>query len=257
MQRDYAWHSAHYKTDLESAERVGTRAGERTVARLNPGRAPSGRVSVLFDPRVGGSLIGHLLSAISGAAFARKASFLIDRLEEQLFDSTIAIRDAPHRPRGLRSRAFDGEGLPTKMRDIVAAGRITGVLADSASARQLAISPTGHAARHGGAIGVSGSNLYLAAGSCTPQILMSDITEGVYITELIGQGVNLVTGDYSRGAAGFAIRNGVLAEPIAELTIAGTLPEMFAALTVADDLQFRYGVNVPTIRIDRMTVASS
>lgn len=257
MQRDYGWHSAHHLSDLESVIDIGTRAGTRAVARLNPGKAPVGKVPVLLDPRVSGGMIGHLLGAIAGPAIARGTSFLLGKEEQALFDSGIIIRDDPHRQRGLRSRAFDGEGLPTAPRDIVANGKITGWLLDTASAKQLGLTPTGHASRGGGASGVSASNLHLAAGSQSPAELMAGIQDGVYITELIGQGVNMVTGDYSRGASGFLIKDGQIAGPIAEFTIAGNLIDMFAAIVPADDLEFRHGTNAPTLRIDGMTVASS
>ncbi len=257
MQRDYGWHSAHHLSDLESVEAIGTRAGTRAVARLNPGKAPVGKVPVLLDPRVSGGIVGHLLSAIAGPAVARGTSFLLGKEEQQLFDRAIVIRDDPHRPRGLRSRAFDGEGLPTAPRDIVTGGRITGWLLDTASAKQLGLQPTGHASRGGGAAGVTASNLHLAAGTQSPEALMADIEEGVYLTELIGQGVNPVTGDYSRGASGFLIQGGRIAGPIAEFTVAGNLVDMFAALVPADDLEFRHAVNAPTLRIDGMTVASA
>ncbi|NIJ38102.1 PmbA protein [Sphingopyxis panaciterrae] len=257
MQRDYGWHSAHYLSDLESVADIGTRAGTRAVARLNPGKAPVGKVPVVIDPRVGSSIVGHLLGAIAGPAVARGTSFLLGKEDQMLFDSSIVIRDEPHRARGLRSRAFDGEGLPTAARDIVANGKITGWLLDTASAKQLGLAPTGHASRGGGASGVSASNLHLATGTRSPAALIADIKTGVYLTELIGQGVNPVTGDYSRGASGFVIRDGQIAGPIAEFTVAGNLVDMFAALIPADDLEFRHGTNVPTIRIDGMTVASS
>jgi len=257
MQRDYGWHSAHYLADLESVADIGTRAGARAVARLSPGRAPVGKVPVLLDPRVSGGMIGHLLGAIAGPAIARGTSFLLGKEDRMLFDSGIVIRDDPHRLRGLRSRAFDGEGLPTAPRDIVTNGKITGWLLDTASAKQLGLAPTGHASRGGGASGVSASNLHLAAGSQSPAELMADIKEGAYVTELIGQGVNMTTGDYSRGASGFLIRDGEIAGPIAEFTIAGNLVDMFAAIIPANDLIFRHGTNAPTLRIDGMTVASS
>lgn len=257
MQRDYGWHSAHHLADLESVAAIGTRAGTRAVARLNPGKAPVGKVPVFYDPRVSSGMISHLLGAISGPAIARGTSFLLGKEDDQLFDSAIVIRDEPHRLRGLRSRAFDGEGLPTDARDLISGGRLTGWLLDNASARQLGLTPTGHASRGGGASGVSVSNVYMAAGTASPAALMADVVEGVYVTELIGQGVNPVTGDYSRGASGFAIRGGQLAEPIAEFTVAGNLIAMFAALTPADDLVFRHGTDAPTLRIDGMTVASS
>ena len=211
---------------------------------------------VVYDPRVGSSLLGHLVSAISGAGITRKTSFLLEALGTQVFAEGVTIRDDPHRPHGLRSRPFDGEGLPVSPIAIIERGMLEMWLLDSASARQLGLEPTGHAARGvGGGPGVSTSNLFLEAGDVPVETLIGDIASGVYVTELIGQGVNGVTGDYSRGAAGFLITDGVIAGPVAEFTIAGNLKEMFLALTPANDLAFRYGINVPTVRIDGMTVA--
>lgn len=256
MQRDYAWRQARHGEDLLTPREIGELAGERAVARLNPGRLKSGPMPVVIDPRAGGSLIGHLVSAMSGPSIARRASFLLDRLDDQLFDPSLIIAEEPHRKRALRSRPFDGEGLATAPRNLVESGRVTGWLMESASARQLGLAPTGHASRgHGGAPGVSVSNVHLAAGPVPPAELMADIASGVYVTELIGQGVNGVTGDYSRGATGFRIDNGELAGPVAEFTVAGNLLDMFAHLTPADDLEWFRGINVPTIRIDGMTVA--
>ncbi|MCW1382171.1 TldD/PmbA family protein [Novosphingobium sp. KCTC 2891] len=256
MQRDHAWRSARHAADLLSPAEIGRLAGTRTVARLNPGRVKSGTCAVVFDPRVGGSLVGHLLGAMSGASIARRASFLLDRDGAQLFDSAITITDEPHRQRGPRSRPFDGEGLPTATRKLVDGGRLTGWLMDSAAARQLGAAPTGHASRGGsGAPHVTASNVVLQPGSVSPAALMADIKDGIYVTELIGQGVNGVTGDYSRGASGFRIVNGEIAGPIAEFTVAGNLIEMFAALVAADDLDIHRGIDVPTLRIDGMSVA--
>ena len=256
MQRDYAYRSAHHFSDLLSPEEIGRQAGERAVKRLNPGRLKSGPMPVVFDPRVGGSLIGHLAGAISGSAIARRASFLLGKDHAQVFAHGITIADDPRRLRGLSSRPFDGEGLPTAPRELVADGRLTGWLMDSAAARQLGAAPTGHAVRGaGGAPGVSPSNLHLAAGPLSVAELIADITEGVLVTELIGHGVNAVTGDYSRGASGYRIVNGELVGSVAEFTIAGNLIDMFAALTPADDLEWHRSVNVPTIRIDGMMVA--
>jgi len=211
---------------------------------------------VVFDPRVGGTLVGHLVGAMSGSAIARRASFLLEHESAQLFDSSIEIVDDPHRMRGLRSRAFDGEGLPTRVHKLVDGGKLGTWLMDSAAARQLGKAPTGHAVRGaGGAPGVSPANLQLTAGSVSPQELMADIADGVYVTELIGQGVNGVTGDYSRGASGFRIVNGQLAGPVAEFTIAGNLRDMFAALVAANDLEWYRAINVPTLRVDGMTIA--
>ncbi|TCU59689.1 microcin-processing peptidase 1 [Novosphingobium sp. PhB57] len=255
-QRDYAWRSAHHREDLPPPAEIGALAGERAVARLNPGRMASGPMPVVFDPRVGGSLIGHLTGAISGSAIARRSSFLLDRLEEQIFAPGIVLVEEPHTRRGLRSRPFDGEGLATRTRNLVEDGRLTGWLLDSASARQLGLAPTGHAARGGGgAPGVSVGNLHLQPGTATPEALMADIEDGVYITELIGHGVNGVTGDYSRGASGFRIVGGQIAGPIAEFTVAGNLLAMFAGLSAANDLEWHRAINVPTLRVDGMTIA--
>ena len=256
MQRDYAWRSAHHSADLPTADYIGRQAGDRAVARLTPGKVKSGQMPIVFDPRVGGTLIGHLVGAMAGPSITRRASFLLDRLEEELFDSALFITDDPLRRRGLRSHAFDGEGLATAARNLVENGRITGWLMDSASARQLGLSPTGHASRgHGGAPGVGTGNVHLAAGTVSPAALMADIKDGIYVTELIGMGVNGVTGDYSRGASGYRITGGEIAGPVAEFTIAGNLLEMFKAMTPADDLEWHRPVNVPTIRVDGMMVA--
>ncbi|MDR2858098.1 MAG: TldD/PmbA family protein [Novosphingobium sp.] len=256
MQRDYGWRSAHHAADLPTPREIGELAGTRAVARLDPGRLKSGPMPVVFSPRVGGTLVGHLINAMAGPSIARRSSFLLDRLGEQLFDAGVTVIDDPHRLRGLHSRPFDGEGLATGARSLVEGGRVTTWLLESASARQLGLEPTGHASRgHGGAPGVAASNLHLAAGTASPEALMADIGDGVYVTELIGHGVNGVTGDYSRGASGFRIVDGQLAGPVAEFTIAGNLLAMFAALTPASDLEWFRPINVPTIRVDGMTIA--
>jgi PmbA protein len=255
-QRDHAWRHTHHAGDLPCPKEIGELAGTRAVARLRPGRVKSGPTPVVFDPRVGGTLIGHLLGAMSGSAIARRSSFLLDKLGEQIFRPGTAVVEDPHVARGLRSRSFDGEGLATVKRDLVADGKMTGWLLDCASARQLGLAPTGHAARGGGgAPGISVGNVHLAAGPLSPAELMADIADGIYITELIGQGVNGVTGDYSRGASGFRIVNGELAGPVAEFTVAGNLLTMFAGMTPANDLEWHRAINVPTIRVDGMTVA--
>ncbi|MDD3798241.1 MAG: metallopeptidase TldD-related protein [Novosphingobium sp.] len=256
MQRDYAWRQARHAADMIAPAEIGRLAGERAVARLEPGRLPSKVMPVVFDPRVANGLVSHLVGAMSGPAIARRASFLLDRLDQTLFDSSVLILEDPHRVRGLRSRPFDGEGLPTAPRALVEGGKVTGWLADSASARQLGIAPTGHASRGaGGGPGVSVSNVHLAAGAATPEELMADIAEGVFVTDLFGHGVNAVTGDYSRGASGFRIVDGALAGPVAEFTIAGNLVDMFAAMMPANDLEMYRGINAPTVRLDGMTIA--
>ncbi|HEY1606635.1 MAG TPA: metallopeptidase TldD-related protein [Allosphingosinicella sp.] len=258
MQRDYAFHGARHYADLDDPETIGREAGERAVARLDPAKLPSGTMPIVFDPRVGTSLIGHLLGAITGPAITRRTSFLLDHEGKQVFAPGITIRDEPHRPRGLRSRPFDGEGLPTHPTELVADGVLTGWLLDSASARQLGRAPTGHAARGvGGAPSASATNVHLAPGPVSKETLIADIGRGLYVTELIGQGVNPVTGDYSRGASGFIIENGRIGPAVAEITVAGNLLDMFRNLAAADDLEYRRAVNVPTLRIEGMMVAGA
>jgi len=258
MQRDYAWHSSRYQADVEAPEAIGRRAGERAVARLNPVSIKAGVMPVLFDPRVATTLLGHFVAAISGSAIARQASFLLDALETQVFGQGITIQDDPFRKRGLRSRAFDGEGLPVAPLDLVRDGVLTTWLADSAAARQLGIRPTGHAVRGvSGSPGAGPANLHLAAGSRSREDMIAGIKQGVLVTELIGQGVNGVTGDYSRGAAGFLISDGEIGPAVAEITIASNLRQMFATLEPATDLRFRRGIDSPTLLLPEMTVASA
>ncbi len=255
MERDYDYSSTLHAADLDSSERIGRSAGERAVERLNPRKASTGKVPVIFDRRIAGSLVGHLASAINGVSVARKTSFLRDKLGQRLFRSDIRIIDDPLRRRGLRSHPFDGEGVAGKKRALIDDGVLTTWLLDSATARELGLTTTGHAQR-----GVSSSpspgptNLHLEAGTSTPEQLMADIREGFYVTELIGMGVNQVTGDYSRGASGFWIENGQRTFPVSEVTIAGNLIAMFAELVPANDLEFRYGTNAPTVRVEGLTV---
>jgi len=258
MQRDFGWHSARHAEDLEAPADIGRRAAERAVARLGNVRVAPGKYPIIFEPRVAGTLLGHFSGAISGAAIARKISFLQDRLGEQVFAKGVSIHDDPFRKRGLRSRAFDGEGLPVKAMDIVADGVLTTWLAASADARQLGIQPTGHAVRGvSGAPGAGPSNFYLAAGSRGREDLLAAFPRAILVTELIGQGVNPVTGDYSRGAAGFLIEHGEVAGPVAEITIASNLKDMFLTLEPGSDLRFRRGVDAPTVLVPEMTVASA
>ena len=257
MQRDYAHHGARHRRYLDAPEAIGREAGERAVARTDPGRLAGGAMPVVFDPRVGSSLLGHLVGAIGGAGITRRTSFLLEALGTPVLPPGLSVRDDPHRPHGLRSRPFDGEGLAVSPTAIVEEGVLQTWLLDSASARQLGLEPTGHAARGvGGGPGVSTANLYLDGGRVPLETLLAEVGDGVYVTELIGQGVNGVTGDYSRGAAGFRIEGGEIGAPVAEFTIAGNLRDMLLAVTAANDLTFRYGVNVPTLRVDGMTVAS-
>ena len=257
MQRDYAYHTVRHVEDLENAAAIGRRAGERAVARLNPVKPTPGRTVILFDPRVAASLLGHFIAAINGASVARKASFLQGKLGEQIFARGVTIHDDPLRRRGLRSRPFDGEGLPVSPSDLVADGVLTSWLADSAAARQLGIAPTGHAVRGvGGAPGAGPSNVFLQPGKRSREELLAAYPSAILITELIGQGVNGVTGDYSRGASGFLVTNGAIGAPVAEITIASNLLDMFATMEPASDLILRRGIDSPTILIPEMIVAS-
>ena len=258
MQRDYDYDSKVYLSDLDDPVAIGKSAAQRALARLNPTRPKTAKLPVVYDPRVATSLLGHLTGAINGASVARGTSFLKEKLGQKIFGSGIFVHDDPRRVRGPRSRVFDGEGTPTKARALVEGGVLTTWLLDSRSARQLGMGSTGHASRGtSGPPSPSASNLWLAAGTMTPEDLIADIKLGLYITELIGMGVNGVTGDYSRGAAGFMIRDGKLAEPAAEITVAGHLLEMFANMTPADNLVFRRGTDSPTVRIEGMTMAGS
>lgn len=258
METDYDYTSAVYAGDLEDPALVGRRAGERTVRKLGPRKAKTAQVPVVFQPRMARSLVGHLLGAISGASVARGTSFLKDRMGQRIFAPGIMIVDDPHRPRGMRSKPFDGEGLANGKRNLIEDGVLTTWLLDLASARQLGLQPTGHAARGtGGPPSPSSSNTHLVAGTLSPEELIADIEQGFYVTEMMGSGANMVTGDYSRGAAGYWIEKGQIAYPVSEVTIAGNLKDMFAKLTPASDLEFKGSTDAPTVRIDGMTVAGS
>jgi PmbA protein len=256
MERDYDFSSVLHAADLDPAAKVGRTAGERAVERLNPRKVSTKRVPVVFDRRIAGSLVGHLANAIAGSAVARKTSFLKDKLGERLFAPGIRIIDDPLRPRGVRSRPFDGEGVAGRRLALIDDGVLTSWLLDSATGRELGFGTTGHAQR-----GVSSSpspgptNLHLEPGAQSPEQMIADIAEGFYITDLIGSGTNPVTGDYSRGASGFWIENGVKTFPVSEVTIAGNLIDMYAALQPANDLEFRYGTNAPSVRVEGLTVA--
>ncbi|MCS6892676.1 MAG: TldD/PmbA family protein [Rhodovarius sp.] len=258
MERDYDYAVAVHLADLEDPAAIGRRAGEAAVARLHPRRPATARLPVVYHPRVAGSLLAHLAAAANGAAVARGTSFLKDSLGRQVLAPGLAVFDDATRRRGLRSRPFDGEGTPSRPLTLVEDGVLRSWLLDGRSARQLGLSSTGHAGRGtGGPPGPTSTNLWLAPGRLSPEALIADIREGLYVTELIGMGVNPVTGDYSRGAAGFMIRGGALAEPVNEITIAGRLQEMFLHMTPADDLVFRRGIDAPTIRIEGMVMAGA
>ena len=256
MERDYDFSSTLHAADLDDAQTIGRRAGARAVKRLNPRKVATRRVPVVFDSRFSGSLVGHLASAVNGSSIARKTSFLRERLGAKIFASGIDIIDDPLRPRGLRSRPFDAEGIAGRSRKLVEDGVLKTWLLDCATARELDLETTGHAQRGVSSTpSPSASNLSLAPGNQSPDQLIADIEDGFYVTDMIGMGVNLVTGDYSRGASGFWIENGACTYPVSEVTIAGSLLDMFASLTPANDLTFRYGINAPTLRVEGLTVA--
>ena len=256
MEGDYDYSQAVFRADLNDPATIGTNAGTRAVSHLGGRKMPTISAPVIFDPRVAGGLLGHLMGAISGPAVARGTSFLKDSMNTAVFAPGITIADNPHRPRGLRSKPFDGEGLSNEKMNLVEDGVLMTWLLDLASARQLGLTSTGRASRGTSAPpSPAPTNLYLEPGSKTPDELMADIDSGFYITSLMGMGVNGVTGDYSRGASGFWIEGGKRSFAVTEMTIAGNLKEMYRNLIPANDLVFRYGTNAPTVRIDGMTVA--
>jgi len=256
METDYDYTSAVYFADLKTPADVGASAGARAVRKLGGRKVASQKVPVIFDARVARGLVGHFLGAINGSSIARGTSFLKDAMNTEVFSGAINIFEDPHRNRGLRSKPCDAEGLPNKRRALIDQGKLTTWILDLRSARQLKLDPTGHATRGTGSPPSAGTtNVWLEAGKHSPAALMSDIKEGLFVTDLSGQGVNGVTGDYSRGAVGFWIENGQITYPVHEITIAGNLKEMFKRLTPADDLDMRYGVDAPTVRIDGMSLA--
>jgi PmbA protein len=247
MQRDYDYSSAVHFEDLRSPDEVGREAGRRAVKRLDPRKVASQAVPVIFDSRVSSSLIGHLLGAIGGSAIARGTSFLKNDLGKAIFPEGLFIVEDPLRPRGLSSRSFDGDGLPTQKRNLIADGRLTTWLLDLRSARQLGLAPTGH--------GSGPSNIHMQAGALTPQELMRDIRQGLLVTEMLGSSIDMVTGDYSRGASGYWIENGEPTFPVSEITIAGNLRDIFRNVTPASDLDFTRAINAPTCRVEGLTIA--
>ena len=256
MERDYDYSSALHAADLESPEKIGRTAGERAVERLNPRKVTTRKVPVVFDPRVANSLVGHLAGAVNGAAVARKSSFLKDKMGIKLFADGVRIIDDPLRKRGLRSRPFDAEGVAGRRLALIDDGVLRSWLLDCATARELNLVTTGHAQRGVSSTPSPGaSNLHLDAGTQSPEQLIADIEDGFYVTDLIGSGVNGVTGDYSRGASGFWIENGQRTFAVSEVTIAGRLLDMFRGLTPASDLGFRFGINAPTVRLEGLTIA--
>lgn len=256
MERDYDGHGATHFEDLEQPEKIGTTAGERAVARLNPRKIASQTCPVIYDRRVASSLFGHLLGGISGAAIARGTSFLKEDMGKAIFAPHVTLVEDPHRLRGPGSRPFDGEGLPTQQRNIIDKGVLTTWIMDLRAARQLGLQPTGHGSRGlTSPPGASPSNLHVEAGARSPEDMMRDMGSGLLVTEFIGSTINMVTGDYSRGASGFWIEGGEIAYPVSGITVAGNLRDMFANLEPASDLIFRSSMNVPSCFLGNMMIA--
>lgn len=256
MERDYDWSSALHGADLDDPAKIGRGAGERAVKRLNPRKLETCKLPILLDPRVSGSLVRHLATAINGASIARGTSYLKTKMGQAVFGPGITIVDDPFRKRGLASKPVDGEGLAPARRNIIDKGTLTTWILDLRSARQLGLKSTGHAARGTTSPpSPSATNLFMEAGPISRAAMIKDVKRGLYVTEFIGMGVNGVTGDYSRGAAGYMIEDGELTYPVSEITVAGNLLEMFKNVTPADDLVFRHGTDAPTLRIDGCTIA--
>jgi PmbA protein len=255
MERDYDFSSVIHRQDLRSPEEIGREAGLRAARKVNPRKVKSQSVPVIYDSRIASSLVGHFVSAIMGSAIARGTSFLRDRLGEQIFAKTVQIIDDPLKARGLASRPFDAEGIATKALPLIEAGVLKTWILDLGSARQLGLATTGHAARGlAGPPAPSSSNVEMNAGAQSLTEMMKAIGTGFYVTELIGHGPNIVTGDYSRGAAGFWIEKGEIAYPVSEVTLAGKLADIFLNLTPANDLTYRTSLNAPSCLVEGMTL---
>jgi PmbA protein len=259
MQRDY-WYSSNRKfSRLESAANVGEKAAQRTLRRLGAKKVKTSEVPVVFEPEIAASLLRNLSSAISGYSLYKGASFLVGKLGTEIASELVTVIDDGTIPAALGSRPFDGEGLPIKRKAVVEKGRLQSYLLDTYSGKKLGMPSTGNASRSvGEPPGVAPSNFYLTAGAHSPDDIIASVKSGFYVTELIGFGVNLVTGDYSRGAAGIWIEDGKLTYPVEEVTIAGNLKEMFQNIEMlGNDLEMRGRVAAPTVKISKMTVAGN
>nr|WP_245408368.1 TldD/PmbA family protein [Zhengella mangrovi] len=255
MERDYDFSSRQHFAELESPDVIGRRAGERAVRRLGARKARTGPVTVVFDPRVARGLAGSLASAINGAAVARKTSFLRDRMGQAVASSAITLTDEPRRVRGPASRPFDGEGVAGEPLVMVDRGILQHWFLSSATARELGLQTNGRGVRSASSVVPSSTNLAIEPGDASPEDLIGSLKSGFYVTEVIGQGVNMVTGDYSRGASGFWIENGELAWPVSEVTIASNLKDMFMAMTPANDIDRTFSTAAPTLLVEGMTLA--
>jgi PmbA protein len=257
MQRDYWYSSSRKFSRLESPKSVGEKAAQRVLRRLGANKVKTCEVPIVFDPEMAASLLRNLASAISGYALYKGASFLTGKLGTQIGSSLLSVIDDATIPGALGSKPFDGEGLPTRKKTVVEDGKLQSYLLDSYSGRKLGMASTGNASRSvGEPPGVSPANFYLAPGKHSPEEIIGSVKYGFYVTELIGFGVNMVTGDYSRGAAGLWIEQGELTHAVEEVTIAGNLKDMFQNIEmVGNDLEMRGRICSPTLKISRMTVA--
>lgn len=257
METDHASTSATYASDIENPKAVGLRAAERTVARLNPKVGKTGRFPVLFDRRASSSLLRSLSRAIAGPRIAKGTSFLGNRMGQLVCAPEITVIDDPLKLRGLRSSPFDAEGLPATRHVMVENGVLKSLFLDLRSAARLSMTPTGHATRGlSSPPGPAPSNLWIAAGKTSREDFIAGIDEGLLVTDLMGASISLATGDYSRGASGFWIEKGKIAYPVSEMTIAGNLKDMFMNMLPASDLEFRDGVDAPSLLVSGMTVAT-
>jgi PmbA protein len=258
MQRDSWYHVARKRAALDAPEVIGRKAAERALRRLGARQVSTQTVPVVFDPDMAASLLRHVAGALSGSALYRGASFLLGKLGQRIAAPGVSVVDDGTIPGALGSRPFDGEGLPVRRTPLVEGGILASYLLDTYTARKLGMHSTHHAARDGSGVGVSTTNLHLVAGTTAPADIIKSVRQGLYVTELIGFGVNGVTGDYSRGAVGLWIDNGELAYPVEEITIAGNLLEMLQAIeVVGSDLVLRDRTAAPTVMIGRMVVAGA
>lgn len=255
MERDYDYDSRTHLADLRTLADIGQTAARYTLERLNPRKVETQSVPVLFDKRISASFLGHLSGAINGASIARGSSFLKDRLGDQIFSSDVTISDNPLLSRRGGSRPFDADGLSKGQLNLVEAGVLKAWLLDGYSARELGLSSNGRASFAGSTTRPSTTNLWMEPGRDAPQDIIKSMAKGLIVTDFIGHGANLVTGDYSRGVSGFWVENGKVAYPVSEMTLAGSLPEIFARMIPASDLEIRGATNAPSLYVEGLTLA--
>lgn len=257
MERDYDYSSRLYYGDLDAPETIGRKAAERAVKRLGAKKAKTGPVTVVYDPRVARGIAGHLAGAINGASVARKTSFLRDMMGKQVASAAVTVTDDPLKPRGQASRPFDGEGVQGAALTMVDKGVLNHWFLSTSAARELGLETNGRGARSASSVNPSSTNLAIEPGETSPEEMIQALKSGFYVTEVFGQGVNMVTGEYSRGASGFWIENGELTWPVSEVTIAGNMKDMFLRMVPANDLDRNFGTAAPTLLVEGMTLAGS